>query len=232
VTGPEFNTKPSQQTDVWLDGAAVDPGWAPPADDMQRPRRRRLLTVGIPVLILVVLVAGVWAFGGFRERKDTATTVAAGTTFVNGPLQFSFSTATVQKANGYGKYKRIQKVVVSGTVRNTGNEALSPSGDWFFARALHGGEVQTGDSAGIGDPDQFSAPDHVTPGLPAVPIHVNFEFPPTYQPGHTILFAVGTLSYGTHSYFSSGDSKYWDVGGGSVFRITLPLTKLAAEPSY
>lgn len=180
------------------------------------------------MLAVIVLIGSVWALGGFNDRDDTLTKVAAGKTFSNGPYEFSFSRATVQETEGYGKYKRIQKVVVTGTIRNVGDQADSPSGDWFVARGLNSSHVETGQSAMIGDPDQFNAPEDVTPGLPAVPVSVDFEFPPTFD-DKTLVFGVGELSYGTHSYYSGDDNQFWDTGSGNVFRLQLPITRLAPE---
>ncbi|QGN34510.1 hypothetical protein [Microlunatus sp. Gsoil 973] len=213
---------------VWVDDDPVDPTWPEPS--APRFSRRRLLTVGIPVLALVLLIASVWALGGFAERDDRITEVARGKSFMNGPFEFSFDRATVQETDGYGKYKRIQKVLVTGTIRNTGDTAISPSGDWFVARPRQGTEVEEGQTARIGATDSFSAPEDVTPGLPATRLTVDFEFPPTFD-DRTLLFAVGELSYGSHSYFSGDNDQFWDTGGGNAFRLQLPITRLAADDS-
>lgn len=227
MAGEQRTEDGTSQPAVWIDDDPVDPTWPEPAG----PRvSRRLFVVGIPVLALVVLIGAVWALGGFAERDDRVTDMARGKTFSNGPFEFSFDRATVQEADGYGDYKRIQKVVVTGTIRNTGDTAISPSGDWFLARARHGTHVEEGKLAGIGDSDLFDAPDDVTPGLPATKLTVNFEFPPTFDDA-TLIFVVGELSYGTHSYFSDDDNQYWDTGGGNAYRMLLPITRLAAQDS-
>lgn len=232
MNGPERTPYGATQASVWLDDAPVDPTWAPPSEPdsaaQRSPRRRRLLTVGIPVLALIVLIGAVWALGGFNDRNDTVTRIAAGKVFTNGPFEFSFTRATVQKTEGYGKYKWIQKVVVIGTVRNIGDKAISPDGTWFVARGQHSAHVETAQTAPIGDPQQFNAPDDVTPGLPAVRLSVDFEFPPTFDDTSLVL-AVGHLTYGSHSYFSSGSDQFWDIGDGKAFRLQLPITRLAPQ---
>ncbi|MBO0813316.1 MAG: hypothetical protein J2P23_14905 [Microlunatus sp.] len=219
---------------VWLDDAPVDPAWAaPPEPDTPAGtgrRRRRLLTIGIPVLALLMLIGSVWALGGFGYRNDTATDIARGKTFVNGPCEFSFSKATVQETEGFGKYKRIQKVVVTGTIRNIGDKAISPDGRWFLARSQTNRHVETGQAALIGNTDLWDGPQDVTPGLPPIPVSVDFDFPPTFD-GTALIFGVGELTYGTHSYFGGGTDEFWDTGNGRVFRIRLPLTRLAAQKS-
>lgn len=236
MTGPEHPTDGGPQGSVWIDDAPVDPAWAPPpepdaavAGAAGDRRRRRLLTVGIPVLALVVLIGSVWALGGFADRDDTVTKVAVGKTFTNGPYEFRFTGATVQETEGFGKYKRIQKVVVNGTIRNIGDEAISPNGDWFLARGRRGAHIETAQTAQIGDSEQFNAPQDVTPGLPPVRLSVDFEFPPSFD-DTSLLFVVGELTYGTHSYLSGDDGEYWDTGNGNAFRLSLPITRLAPEP--
>lgn len=226
MTGQERTEDGAAQPPVWVDDGPIDPTWSEPTASGRG--RRRLFTVGIPVLALIVLIGSVWALGGFGDRNDTVTKIGIGKTFVNGPYEFSFSKATVQETAGYGKHKRIQKVVVTGTARNLGDKAMSPLYRWFLARGKHGTRVETSQTAMVGDPGQFYAPDDVTPGLPAAPLNVTFEFPPTFD-DETLIFAVGELTYGNHSYFSSGDDQSWDTGNGNVFRVQLPLTRLPAE---
>lgn len=220
---------------VWTDDSPIDPGWPEPQDPDIRSgtgaggrRGRRLLAIGIPLLAIVVLVGSVVAFGGFKQRNDTITDIKLGQTFTNGPYELRFSTATVQETEGFGKYKRIQKVVVSGTMRNTGDKADSPSYDWFLARGVHDTRVQSGDSTNIGRPGQFDAPQDVTPGLPPVRVNVQFEFPPTFADTE-LVFAMRQLTYGTHSYFGGNADQFWDAGGPDLFRLRMPLKRLAAE---
>lgn len=220
---------------VWTDDSPIDPRWPEPPDpdagsggNSGGRRGRRLLTIGIPVLAVVVLIAAVFALGGFKQRNDTITDIKLGQTFSNGPYELKFSSATVQESEGFGKYKRIQKVVVSGTMRNTGDKAASPSYDWFIARGVHDTRTQPGDSTNIGQPGQFDAPQDVTPGLPPVRINVQFEFPPTFSDTE-LMFGMRQLTYGTHSYFGGNADQYWDAGGSNLFRLRMPLKRLAAE---
>ena len=219
---------------VWTDDAPVDPHWAEPTEHNQPPEpdqprgRRRLIAIGIPVLAVVVLVGAVFAFGGFKQRNDTITDVELGQTFTNGPYELSFSSATVQQTEGFGKYKRIQKVIVTGRMRNNADTAASPNQDWFLARGVRDSNVQTGDSCNIGKPDQFGGPQDVTPGVPPVQVNVQFEFPPTFKQTE-LVFGMRQLSYGTHSYTGGTANQYWDASGSNLFRLRLHLKRLAAE---
>lgn len=215
---------------VWVDGGPIDPTWDEPqdADNPASGRaRRRLLAIGIPVLVLVVLVGTVFAFGGFKDRDDTITDVKLGQTFTNGGYEFSFSSATIQQAPSYGgKYKRIQKVTVTGTIRNIGDTAASPLDGWFLARGVQGTQTETDQVAIVGNPEQTNSPEDVTPGLPPVPLTVTFQFPPTFSETE-LLFGARGLTYGTHSYFGGTTDEYWDVSGSNLFRLRIPMKRLA-----
>ena len=233
MNGPDRTTDGERGASVWVDEAPVDPAWAAPRDPDEQPagrNRRRVLAIGIPILAVLVLIGTVFALGGFRGRDDTVTDVARGHSFTNGPYDLTFSSATVQQATGYGKYKTIQKVVVTGTVRNNGDKAMSPSSDWFLADGISHGGVQTAENAAIGDPKLFDRPMDVAPGLPPVRIDVEFDFPPTFKDTE-LVFAMRRVTYGTHSYLTGaavGDS-YWDASGSDLFRLRLHLTRIAPE---
>lgn len=228
MTGPNRPSDAASKAPVWTDDAPVDPSWAEPYDPDPPAGRRRLLGVGIPVLAVIVLVGAVFAFGGFRERNDTITDIGLGQTFTNGPYAFSFSSATVQETEGFGKYKRIQKIIVTGTMRNNADKSASPSYDWFLARGLRNTAVQTGDSSNVGSPGQFDGPQDVAPGLPPVRINVQFEFPPNFN-DTWLVFGMRQLSYGTHSYTGGTANQYWDASGSGLFRLRMHLKRLAAE---
>jgi hypothetical protein len=258
VPDPDRPLDGASRGTVWLDDRDVDPGWTPPpvatvdprwappepsavdpngqgeADRQpERPRRSRLVTAGVPVLSVLMIFATVWALGGFDRREDQVQDVAAGTAVVQGPLTLRFTRATVQEANGYGKYKRIQKVVAYGTARNTWTETFGPQGEWFIARDPNSDVVETGQLFRIerGEDLVFDAPDDLAPGLPPVPVSVEFELPPTVKPGRTIVLGVSTVDYGKHSYFASSDEESWGPDGGA-YRMRLPLTVIKPEPQY
>jgi hypothetical protein len=226
-----------------VDENEIDAGWAPPigpdrsqddvVDPPARRRRPRILTVGIPVLAVVVIIAAVWALGGFDRRRDQVQDVATGSPVVQGPLTLTFTRATVQEANGYGQYKRIQKIVAYGTARNTWTESFDPQSDWFIARDPNSDLVETGQLFKIvrGDDVIFDAPDTLAPGLPAQPVSVEFEMPPTFKPGRSFVFGVAKVDFGNHSFFTSSDEETWD-DSGTAYRMRLPLQVLKPEPTY
>lgn len=232
MTGQDRTSDGASRAPIWSDAAPVDPSWAEPQDPDTRSAtgvRRRLLTIGIPVLAVVVLIGAVFAFGGFTERDDTITYLKLGTTFTNGAYEFSFSSATVQSAPGYAKYKRIQKVMVTGTMRNNSDKSVAPDDGWFLARGVHDPQVQTADNAVTGKTGQFNGPDKVTPGLPPVRLTVEFDFPPTFTDTE-LLFGMRQLTYGTHSYLSgnSAGAPYWDAGGNNTYQLHVPMKRLPA----
>ena len=186
------------------------------------------MAVGIPVLAVVVLVGSVFAFGGFKQRNDTITDIELGQNVTNGAYEFTFSSATVQSAPGYGKYKRIQKVVVVGTMRNDSDSAAAPDSTWFLARGVKFDQVQTAESALTGQAGQLNAPGDVTPGLPPVRMEVEFDFPPTFSDTE-LVFGMRQLTYGTHSYLSgpSAGPSTWDVSGNDTYRLRMPMKRLA-----
>ena len=233
---------------MWLDDAGVSPEWAPPAADganndladlpavasTTRRRRPRILTVGVPVIAVVVIIAVVWALGGFDRRDDQVQDVVTGSPVALGPVTVTFDRATVQEANGYGTYKRIQKIVAYGTARNTWTESFDPQADWFIAKDPNSKLVQSGQTFQIvrGKDLIFDAPDTLAPGLPAEPVSVEFEMPPTFKPGRTIVFGISKIDYGNHSFFSSSDEEEWDESGGGAYRMRLPLQVLKPEAAY
>lgn len=234
-----------------MDDDAPDPCWPAPdgapggateGASFDRPgtrtpragrRNRRLITVGIPVMITVSVLVLVWTLGGFGRRHDRVQQVTAGSPVTQGPLMLRFTRATVQETTGYGKDKRIQKVVVHGTARNIWTESFSPEGAWFAVRDPAGTLTSRGELFSIdrGNDLVFDAPDDLTPGLPAVPVTVQFELPTGFRPGHTILFGASTVDYGKHSFFSTSSEQTWDTDGG-VYRMRLPLTVLEPQPQH
>lgn len=216
---------------MWTDDADLDPSWAPPQEPAEyRPRsRRRILGIGIPVLAVVLVIATVWALGGFDYRDDKITDVAAGTKFEDGPFEFTFTTATIQLKEQFDD-TMINEVSVYGTVRNTWDEALDADSDWFLIADPSGGDPKGATSANIfrkGDvPD---APSMVAPGLAAVDYQVQFELDKSTKAPKQITFGVGKLSYGNNSVFSTSNEETWDADNGELNRIHVPLKVLPAD---
>ena len=134
------------------------------------------------LVALALLVAGVWAFGGFKQRTDLLRPVPPGQRFISGPYEFSFSEATVQrtKVDGVTSWK----VKVLGQGRTTGKEAISPS----FVESFDGrfvlkdpgiGQIVAPDGQQYGSDTSFSR-HNFTPGLPPIPYTLSFTLDEHY----------------------------------------------------
>lgn len=221
---------------VWIDQTPpLD--WAAPhlVDDFPAepdPRHSKWMTRGIPVLVVVLVLLAVWALGGFRDRQDQATVLQPGEHFTNGPYVLTLDRATIQRKKGYGDDPVIQEVVVHGTARNTWTEATRPDGDWFAATNDHRTEIVDGEVASIdyGDDAPSDTPSDLTPGLPAIPITIDFEFAEKFQPEHkSIMLAMSEIDYRNHSVWTTSDEETWGPNNNGVFRVRLPVTVLPAE---
>ncbi|MBO0882694.1 MAG: hypothetical protein J2P17_20645, partial [Mycobacterium sp.] len=192
-------------------------------------RSRRVVQIGAPILAVLLLIASVWTLGGFKDRDDTITDVAAGQTFTDGPFEFHFTKATIQQEDTYDN-KPTDKVVVSGTVQNTWNESLPTyASEWFLARPRHGGQVQKADIDHLGDPKLYDAPDEVAPGLDPSPYSIEFEFSPPLESEKSLLFVARELTYESHAAYGTSGNPYWDSGSAKAYRMQLPLTRLPPE---
>lgn len=232
---------------VWVDEQEVDPTWAtpgdppaetPPADgDGDRPgtqptgrRRRRLLTIGLPILLLVMIILAVVAAGGFEVRPDGSIPVEPGEEFSTGPYVISLEHATVQNAQGYGDHPRIEEVIVYGSARNTWTESLRPNSGDFLGSDQQGTVI---DSHLFSLDNESNGPDQLTPGIAMQPITISFEFPPTAElDGDTVRVGARNLVYETDSVFTTSDEKVWSPDGREIQRIDLPLKRLPREEDW
>jgi hypothetical protein len=230
----------NDQGPVWADEDEVDAGWAPPQlVDFgqlrpQRPRRSRWVTRGLPVLIVVAVLLIVWILGGFKTRGDRVTQLKVGQRFTNGAFVMTLDSATIQRKKNYDKDNPyIQDVVVHGTAKNIWTESTSPYGDWFAATNTTRQTVKEGNLVNVdyGDDAPISTPDDLTPGLPAMPITIDFEFPDSFRAEH-VLVAMEQIDYRNHSITSTSEEKTWGNANTGYFRVTLPVKRLAAEDEY
>jgi hypothetical protein len=199
--------------------AAVTQAAAPSA-------RRRSTLVHLAMLVaLALLVATVWAFGGFKKRTDILRPEAPGQPFTSGPYEFSFSEATVQRTKLDGVIT--WKVTVLGQGRTTGKEAISPS----FVESFDGmfvlkdpvtGQIVAPDGQQYGSDTSFSR-HNFTPGLPLIPYTLSFTLDEHYQPGPVLRFGAGVLVYSSH--FLTTEEKTWH-NGTYITLILLPVRVL------
>ncbi|HEY5981569.1 MAG TPA: hypothetical protein VIT41_18235 [Microlunatus sp.] len=193
--------------------------------------RRTWVAVGALVLAVAVLIGIPWVAGGFEQRTDLQTVVAPGTTVTAGPYEFTFSAGTVQKTKTYSDAE-IYRVVLAGTGRVTGNEAMTPDTlNWRFiakdprspaykepASQQLGAEAHRGSSGGS----------FFTPGLPAIPYRLTFDFPADeLAVGPDIRLGVRILDYRDTSLLQTGDFRWAPTD--RLYRYDLPLRRLADD---
>src|SRR6478752_7870505 len=184
---------------------------------------------GSLVLAFGLLIALTWMAGGFDQRNDLRTVVAPGTTIATGPYEFTFTAGTAQKTKGLRDIE-VYRIVLSGTGRVTGDEAMSPDSlNWMFvAKDPRSPAYQEPDSQqfGIEEFRGSSGGSFFTPGLPAVPYWLTFEFPvDEYDVGATIQLAVWILEYRDVSLLQTGDYRW--APSERLYRYELPLRRLA-----
>ena len=193
--------------------------------------RRAWGMAGSLVLAFGLLIALTWMAGGFDQRKDLRTVVAPGTTIATGPYEFTFTAGTAQKTKGLRDIE-VYRIVLSGTGRVTGDEAMSPDSlNWMFvAKDPRSPAYQEPDSQqfGIEEFRGSSGGSFFTPGLPAVPYRLTFEFPvEEYDVGATIQLAVWILEYRDVSLLQTGDYRW--APSERLYRYELPLRRLADD---
>jgi len=210
-------TEPVQtaQNAAGLDPGTVDPTWPPPSghpsgSDTPGPKTiSAALVYGSILLVLVLLVAAIWGFGGVKQRTDLFRTTPPGTLFTTGPYEFRFTEATAQHKRNYDN-TFYWEIVMLGEGRTTGTESISPNymgGSGMFASKDDlSQEISMPDSVRMGESRGFDR-HRFTPGLPLSPYAVVFRYKDTYRPGPTIRFVVFDLIYGKH--YLASEEKGW-----------------------
>ena len=210
-------TEPVQtaQNAAGLDPGTVDPTWPQPSghpsgSDTPGPKTiSAALVYGSILLVLVLLVAAIWGFGGFKQRTDLFRTTPPGTLFTTGPYEFRFTEATGQHKRNYDN-TFYWEIVMLGEGRTTGTESISPNymgGSGMFASKDDlSQEISMPDSVRMGESRGFDR-HRFTPGLPLSPYAVVFRYKDTYRPGPTIRFVVFDLIYGKH--YLASEEKGW-----------------------
>lgn len=204
-------------------------GNRPPAPDTPTAARRRWPHPALTGFVVVALVLTViWAAGGFAGRKDLRITTEPGQLIATGPYEFAFTRATAQRVERFGS-EVIVDVRLIGTGRTTGDRAIAPSSlsPMFVARDEATREIQEAESQQIGPGAGLENGSTFTPGLPPVEFTVEFEFPASFRPGKTLVFAIAELEFGDRSLLRTGE-KSWN-NGDRYFFVTLPLEQLPNE---
>ncbi len=179
----------------------------------------------VGVVAIALVLALIWALGGFERRTDLRIPTEPGAVIRTGPYEFTFTKATAQRINRFGN-EVVVDVRVIGTGRTTGDASIAPStlNPMFVARDETSREVQEAQGQRFGSGSGFDQGDTFTPGLPPVPYTVTFEFSETYRPGSSLVFAVSELEYTDTTLLGTGE-KSWNNGDRN-FVLTLPVTQL------
>lgn len=206
-----------------LDEAPVASEWSPPEDPDEQRGLPGPVRGAIAVLAVVVLVAGIWALGGFKVRTDTDQHVQPGESIESGPYEFVFSKATAQK-NTSSDGEVSWMVLVHGTARTTGDESIYPKNSMFAAKDPETVEQPDAGDTEIGTEGTGTHASYLTPGLPLVPYRVQFEFSEHFKPTDRILFAAYRLQEGNALLLDTGE-KSWN-NTRYAYRYDLPITVL------
>lgn len=193
------------------------------AEARARLRRGRLITA-VVVGVLVLVVGVVALLGGLRPRTDLLTPVTAGAVITSGPYEVTLEHATVQ----HRVSDAVWEVVVSGSARTTGATSIDPpvgeDSGFVYAKDRGSGEVQASKSIMLGGTTYSDSLAALTPGLPAVPWTVTFDF--QRAPGDEMLFVVFDQEY-TNPYIFGDEMGWRPTNHAST--LTLPLEKLADD---
>lgn len=215
---------------VWHDEGEVDPRWPAPSAPVPRQVSPTLVVVGV-LLVLVLLVAGLWAGGGFARRTDRLTPTPVGTLVTAGPFQLRFTGATAQQRTSYDG-RVTWRLTVLGEGRTTGEETMAPPHDgtdgMFVSRDDASGEIQEPDGLTFAR-DDGPGGQGFTPGLPLQPFQVQFTYGSTYRPGATLTFAALGLELRDTSLVGDQDPVWASTDDGD--RFALPVRVLPAAVS-
>lgn len=200
---------------------------------MDPPARRRpkLLTVGAPILAVVLVLALVWGLGGFEKRKDVLIDKAPGDLLVSMPFEFTFTKATAQLKTDFDE-TQYWEVIMIGEGRNIGDKAMTPhySGDYgtFVARDKDTPEVQSAEGINIGAGSSIMLrASTFTPGLPPQPFSVTFRFSDKYEPDEVVTFGVFQQEFSDTSLIG-GDDPRWN-NATYAYLLDLPVEKLPPD---
>jgi hypothetical protein len=225
--------RPAAYTDPVTEASTDSPDAGTPAPEAEPTEPgsdsgRFWLMAGSLVLALALLIGLTWAAGGFDQRTDLRTVVAPGTTVSTGPYEFTFTGGTAQRVTGLHD-AQIYRIVLSGTGRVTGSEAMAPDtlNPMFIAKDPRSPAYQEpeGQQFGVEEYRGSSGGSFFTPGLPAVPYRLTFDFPADQiEIGPDIQLGVWILEYRDVTLLQTGDVRW--APSERLYRYQLPLRRL------
>ena len=202
--------------------AAVADEAAPARNEPAGGRRRTNPYLVVLVAVLLVTVA-VWLAGGFEKRTDWVTPVTPGTKLVTGPYEIVLTEATARRTTGLDD-QRIWQVTALGTALVVGEESLSlPATEAFAAKNPATGAVVDRYFVREGTDEEHRG-GHLVPGLPAVPISIEFELPDSEAMPQPVLIAVSELEFSDDSLLKMGEKRWNDSPAG--WSYPLPVRRL------
>ena len=182
------------------------------------------------VLVLAVLVAGLWAAGGFQTRQ-TLIDKQAGEPLDLGPVEL-----TVQQAISYDFAGEAQIEVPASCRLTTGQSAGTVHyaiARNSFAGVRVNGEVQLSSEVmmtlGVDDGLYFGQTREVlSPGVPAVPCVLRFTLPLAALDADTVTVLLWQLQFTEQSNVKNDQetSKTWNASSDG-YRVQLPLTRVS-----
>ena len=200
------------------------------------PEARRARTwwwfgsIGAATALVIGLV---WVAGGFEPRTDVRTEVTPGTTISTGPYELTFDRATVQKTRHFSEKRLVWEVVVHGSGRTTGDQAIAPSSlNWFTtARDPGSGTVLQPTMQGFRSVEQgASGGAFFTPGLGPIPYRLTFQFSGDLPMPSSIDLAVWELELRDRSLLQTGELDWARTNHVSVYPA-MPLQQLPDDVS-
>ena len=192
------------------------------------PRGRTWRWFGAIAAAVLLVVGVVWYGGGFQRRTDVRSDVPIGSTITTGPYELAFDHATVQKTNRFTQNQVVWEVVVHGTGRTTGDEAIAPSSlSWFMtARDSASGKVQEPTQQGFGPADlTASGGSFFTPRLAPIPYRLTFQFSGDLDQPTGIDLAVWDLELRDRTLLKTGELSWSRTNYFSVYPA-IPLERL------
>lgn len=180
---------------IRLDREPLDRGWRPPRrDDLPWTAAQKFLVV---VAVLLLVIGGIWAGGGFAQRTDRVKAYTAGQVVDGGPMTFTFDRVEI-RFQGKNKYsqKDFDKWVLTayGTATSKQQEPVLFGGDPGLVILANGkrfeGSVRFGAGSALG------ANIHLEPALRNQPILLRAEIPGDWRPPGLVQVGLWQQTYG------------------------------------
>lgn len=210
------------ETRVWTDTARLDPDWRPPRRLGSLPR---WVLVGIPLAVVLALIATVVALGGFERRTDRITRLPADAVITSGPYRLTFEQAVARAAKGYDE-KAVWSVSVVGTIQilmDTTDRPSVTSSSFVVANLPSGPDTVELKQVTIGNRiGRDFGSGEVTPGLAPVPIVWEFEFPRTTPVSDVVRVVVWQQEHTDNTVTKTGELSWNLDDDGS--EVVLPVT--------